>query len=174
MLFYFMVQDQKLMKVGQRPSIADLQLEGLEKYRQALGKETYREFTKAVGLFAHGVGIGSFVYLRRIFERLVNDAYKIAGQNSGWDESVYQKARMDEKIVLLKGHLPQVLVDNAGIYSILSKGIHSLTEYECLKYFDTVKVGIELILDEKIEREKKQKKIKSVTDAISRIKGNLS
>jgi predicted ATPase len=81
---------------------------------------------------------------------------------------------MDEKIILLKGHLPEALVSNAGMYSILSRGIHSLSEEECLKYFDTIKLGIELILDEKIEQDTRRKKIKSVTDEIARIKGNLS
>lgn len=173
MFFYFATRGLKLVKVGQYPSLADLHLESIHKYRQPLGKETYQEFARGVGLFAHGVGIGSFVYLRRIFERLVNEAYERAKQVAGWDEGAYQRARMDEKIVLLKSFLPQVLVDNAGIYSVLSKGIHSLSENECLKYFTVVKTGIELILDEKIEREEREKKIKNVADEISRIKGSV-
>jgi hypothetical protein len=173
MLFYFTTRDQKLMKVGQYPSLADLHLKGIHKYRQPLGKEAYKEFARGVGLFAHGVGIGSFVYLRRIFERLITEAYEKAKQDTGWDDGAYQRARMDEKILLLQGFLPQVLVDNAGIYSILSKGVHSLAEEECLRYFNTIKAGIELILDEKMEREAREKKIKSVTQEIARIKGGL-
>lgn len=160
-------------KIGQKPSAADLLSGELSKYRKILG-DKYSEFGKAVGLYAHGVGVGSFAYLRRIFEGLINEAYENARIDSAWNESAYQRARMDEKIVLLKGQLPQVLIDNAGIYSILSRGIHSLSEDECLKYFDTVKLGIELILDEKIEREERQRKLTSVTNEISRIKGSLS
>lgn len=78
---------------------------------------------------------------------------------------------MDEKIVLLKNHLPQTLVGNAGMYTILSRGIHALSEDDCLKYFDTIRLGIELILDEKIEREERQKKLKRVADELSRIRG---
>lgn len=174
MFFYFATRNKKLIKVGQYPSLADLHLQSIHKYRQPLGKETYQEFAKGVGLFAHGIGIGSFVYLRRIFEGLINEAYETARTDSAWDEGAYQRARMDEKIVLLKGHLPQVLIDNAGIYSILSKGIHSLSEDECLKYFNSVKGAIELILDEKIEREERQRKLASVANEISRIKGSLS
>jgi hypothetical protein len=173
MLLYFTTREQKLIKVGQYPSLADIHLQSIHKYRQPLGKETYQEFARGVGLFAHGVGIGSFVYLRRIFEGLVKEAYEKAKQDTGWDEGAYQRARMDEKIVLLKSFLPQVLVDNAGIYSILSKGVHSLSEDECLKYFTVVKTGIELILDEKIEREEREKKIQNVTAEISRIKGGM-
>jgi len=60
---------------------------------------------------------------------------------------------------LLKAELPEFLVENRKLYGILSKGIHSLTEEECLEYFDVVKAGIELILDEKVDHLKKQRKI---------------
>src|SRR5260370_11936217 len=73
----YMVQFLKtadaITKIGQYPSIADLQFPFLQKYRRSLG-EQYQELTKAVGLFANGIGIGSFVYLRRIFERLIEEA----------------------------------------------------------------------------------------------------
>ena len=161
---------QTIEKIGQMPSVADLYSGELTKYRKVLGSK-YIEFNRAVGLHAHGVGIGAFVYLRRIFEWLVNEAYDEARTDSAWDESAYQKARMDEKIVLLKNHLPQTLVGNAGMYAILSRGIHSLSEEDCLRYFDTVRLGIELVLDEKIEREERQKKLKRVADELARIKG---
>ena len=71
----------------------------------------------------------------------------------------YQNSRISEKIELLDKHLPGFLVENKILYGILSKGIHVLTENECLEYFETVKVGIELILDEKLEKFEKEKKI---------------
>ncbi len=40
------------------------------------------------------------------------------------------------------------------MYSILSKGIHELSEEECLQYFKLMKIGIELILDEQLEEKK--------------------
>ena len=50
----------------------DLIIPEIAKYKAVLGTQ-YREFSKAIGLFAHGIGIGSFVYLRRIIENLVFD-----------------------------------------------------------------------------------------------------
>lgn len=81
---------------------------------------------------------------------------------------------MDEKILLLKNHLPEFLIKNKVLHSILSKGIHSLSEEECLMYFEKVRVGIELILDEKIEQELKKKKIEAVSKDINIIKGKIS
>ena len=172
-LFIFKVFNNKLTKIGQYPSIADLYSGEIEKYRKILGKEKYKEIARAVGLVSHGVGIGAFVYLRRIFEDLIDEAHQEAQKSSGWDEEQYSRSRMDEKILLLQNHLPSFLVENRGLYSILSVGIHYLTERDCLEYFDSVKVGIELILDEKIEQERRRTKLESAKQAIADIKRKL-
>jgi hypothetical protein len=61
-----------MRKIGQFPSLADVANdESKVVYRGVLRPEDGSELYKAIGLAAHGVGIGSFVYLRRIFERLI-------------------------------------------------------------------------------------------------------
>ncbi|MEO8885746.1 MAG: hypothetical protein ABI367_06760 [Mucilaginibacter sp.] len=146
-------------KIGQFPSIADLEIAKIKEYSIILKNDKLKEISKAVGLAAHGVGIGSFVYLRRVFEFLIEEAHSIAKEDEGWDESKYLAHRISDKIELLSHHLPTFLVENKGLYGILSKGIHELTEDECLSYFEIVKVGIEFILDEKLEKALKEKKI---------------
>lgn len=167
-LFYVVkVHDSALQKVGQFPSIADLQLQDLKKYSKALGNDRYKEFTKAVGLSAHGIGVGSFVYLRRIFESLVEEAHVAAVSSGEFDEDTYQRGRVAERIALLRGHVPDFLADHPKLYSILSKGIHELSEDECLKHFPVVKVGIELILDDKLEELRRQQKLQEASKAIN-------
>jgi len=166
-LFYVIkIQDNTIQKIGQYPSLADLQLQELKKYSKVLGNDRYRELTKAVGLSAHGVGVGSFVYLRRIFESLVEEAHKLYIEHEEWDDSKYLQSRMADKILMLKGALPDFLVEHTKLYSILSKGIHELTENECLKHFPVIKVGIELILDEKLEKMRKTEKMAAASKAI--------
>ncbi|GGY66198.1 hypothetical protein [Marinobacter zhanjiangensis] len=114
---------QFLEKIGQYPSIAALNLPEIKKYRAVLPYEVYSDLAKGIGLAAHDVGIGSYVYLRRVFERLVEDAHIVAKHESGWDEDLYKQMRMSEKITALKSHLPQFLVSHAGLYSLLSKGL---------------------------------------------------
>ncbi|OGJ49250.1 hypothetical protein A2229_02315 [Candidatus Peregrinibacteria bacterium RIFOXYA2_FULL_33_7] len=154
-----------LLKIGQYPSVADFQIPQAEKYRNILGEEKYKELTRGIGLAAHGVGIGSFVYLRRIFEQLIENAHKQAIKKR-FSEKQFIKSRMDEKIKLLEKYLPLFLVENRNLYSILSKGIHELDESECLKYFDTVRIGIEQILDEKIIQQEKERKAQEAKEAI--------
>ncbi len=171
--FHFRLAGLTFIKTGQYPSLADFHTIGVRKYRALLGAERYAELTRGIGLAAHGVGIGSFVYLRRIFETLIEEAHQAAASDPGWDEAAYVRKRMDEKVGLLGNHLPPFLVDNRGLYAILSKGIHELREQECLQYFETVRLAIELILDEQLERETRRKKIEQATRALSDIQGKL-
>ncbi len=160
--FFFLEWDsqkQTLTKVGQSPSVADFNLNDVEQYSKVLSKAKVKEFKKAIGLAANGIGIGSFVYLRRIFEELIYNAHKDYEVDKKNAINSFDKIRMNEKIEALKEYLPEFLVEKKALYGILSKGIHELEEKECLAYFDTVKIGIEMILDEKLEKYNKQIKI---------------
>ncbi len=167
--YYFLHQDKVIVKIGQHPSNADLQKSDMEKYAKILGKSRLKEVNRGIGLAAHGVGIGSYVYLRRIFESLVEEAHVRAMKLAGWDEGQYQKSRMKEKVEMLKSHLPQFLTENPNLYSILSIGIHELTEDECLKNFGALKLGIQIILEEKFQLAEKEKQVASAKAALAAI-----
>ena len=163
-----------LSKVGQYPSVADFHVGQVHKYDKVLPKDKMREFTKAIGLAANGVGIGSFVYLRRIFEHLVFEAKNTAkATNPEFDETAFISARMNERILMLSGYLPEFLVENHTIYGILSKGIHELSEDVCNKHFSILRESIEMILDEKLEAYQKEQKKKSIKQALSKIAGEI-
>lgn len=153
--FFYNADENYLIKIGQYPSVADFHIYKIKQYDKLLSNDVSKEFTKAIGLAANGVGIGSFVYLRRIFENLILESFKEAKQEGKVEEETFSRSRMDEKIELLKNYLPSFLVENKSIYSILSKGIHELDENTCLEYFEPMKVGIEIILDQKLEKKKK-------------------
>ena len=63
-MFVFLAHKGLLQKIGQTPSMADLAIPDLRKYRTVLGDDRFRELSRAIGLAAHGVGIGAFVYRR--------------------------------------------------------------------------------------------------------------
>lgn len=113
------------------------------------------------------------MYLRRIFESLIDKAKQEANAEQGWDEDTFQRARMDEKISILKHHLPDFLVENRSLYGIMSVGVHTLSEAECLDAFPIVRVGIELMLDEQLEKHARAKKIAAATKGISALGKSL-
>lgn len=159
-------------KVGQYPSLADLHLGDLQKYRKVLG-EQYAELARGVGLFAHGIGIGAFIYLRRVFEKLIADAHVLAATEAEWNEALYEKSRMDARIQLLANRLPRYVVENKAVYHIMSKGVHELDEAECLEYFPVVRVALELMLDEKVEALAREQKVASTRASLDRIISTL-
>lgn len=164
-----------IMKIGQYPSLADIQFADIgKKYNKHLSKEGLRNYKKAIGGFAHGIGAGSFVYLRRIFENLIMEAYQDHKATLGLDDQVFFNLYMPEKIEALKSVLPSQLVEMKSIYGILSKGVHELTEEECLKYFPSIRLSIGLILDQKIEAKQKEDRDASVKKELQMISKALN
>lgn len=163
-----------LKKVGQYPSIADLQFFHLKKYQKLL-KNSYLELTKAVGLHSAGVGIGSFVYLRRIFESMCEEAHQKCIAVEGWNEQEYSDKRFNEKLEYLAEFGQSILPDEltpikTKLYGVLSKGVHEYTETECQELFPSLQMAIELLLDNKLSLLERQNKIKAMEKAISSAK----
>lgn len=146
-LDYIVLTSGNMMKkIGQYPSVADLSFPELKEYRKVMTKEDEKELKRAIGLFASGIGIGSFVYLRRIFERIIVVARQKAIEDGRINKENFDKLHVDEKIRILADYLPKLLVDNKVFYGIISKGIHELCEEECLDYFPVMQSFILMIL----------------------------
>lgn len=154
--YFFLIKDGALQKIGQFPSLEDVSGAEIEKFRKVLGQQNWSELRKANGLFAHGIGIGSFVYLRRIFERLLGqhrDEYqKTNGPIKDWD-----RKRTSERIQALASVLPPALVEHSAAYAILSAGIHELSEAECRRYFRAVRAAILQVLEQDWRKQEEQK-----------------
>lgn len=155
-----------LRKIGQYPSMADMQFFECTKYRRIL-KSHYRDYSLALGLFSSGVGCGSFIYLRRIFEFLVERIHEECISEDGWNEEEYKKLSFNERIqalekfgkVIIPNELAQIRMK---IYGVLSKGVHQSSDQECLELFEYVKYAIEMIMDEQLAQLEKKEKIKEI------------
>jgi len=88
-------------------------------------------------------------------------------------EEEYGAAHVDERIKLLKDYLPEVMAGNTAFYGIVSKGIHELSEEECITYFPVLKECIIMILRqwEKMRQDKEAQK--NITNSLSRIAGEI-
>ena len=167
--FYFDYNRKEgvLTKVGQTPSLEDVAGADIERYRTILGAE-FAELRRATGLFAHGIGIGSFVYLRRVFERLV-EAARSAADPSGEREAEFRKMRMADRVSELAAYLPPAVVRYKDAYGILSLGLHELTEAECKRYFPIVRAAVITMLEQKYEAAEKAKVTAELDRAVAAI-----
>ena len=70
----------------------------------------------------------------------------------------------------VKDQLPGFLTENKQIYGVLSKGVHELDEKICVEYFGLLKNAIEIILDEQIEIDARNRKRKETEKILAGIK----
>ena len=60
-----------IFKIGQFPSLEQIAYLYVQRFRSVLEPKYFSELHRAGGLMSYNVGIGAFVYLRCIFERLI-------------------------------------------------------------------------------------------------------
>ncbi len=172
--YVVLVENNQMMKIGQYPTIADLTYPELNKYKKVMpSKQDEAELRRARGLYANGIGIGAYVYLRRIFERILNAAIDEAITENKIRKEDLQGKRVDEKIKLVAYNLPQIIVNNTSSYGIISKGIHELSEEECKEYFPVLEAFIMMTLEqwERIRHEKEEERalVASINKIASKI-----
>lgn len=161
----------KMIKIGQFPTYADLRNSEIEEYKKVLSEEDLAELKRAIGLYANGIGVGSYVYLRRVFEKLIEKGHQKAVED-GVSIDNFSNLSMENKVKKLKKYLPDFLVNNKQIYGIISKGIHELNEKKCVEYYPVMYEAIMMILKEwkdKIEIEKQKEQLEKEINKIGSI-----
>jgi len=170
----YKVETDTLVKIGQSPSIFEIQRGEFKKYKKILG-ENYNDLYNAIMFYSSHFGVAAFAHLRHILENyFMKGAQEQCEKLPNWDKEIYREAKFIEKLQLLKSNLPETLVQNPRIYSIISKGIHELSEDECLLNFEAVKECIFLSLDDTIEENRRTKSKEKIKSELSRIDNQLN
>ena len=164
----------KMIKIGQFPSVADLTFPEFIDFKNEIDEQSKKELKRAIGLYAQGIGIGSYVYLRRVFERILDEAKKHAENEKRIDVSNYSALRVTEKIKLLHDYLPEFINTNKTVYGIISKGIHELSEDECINYFPVLKESVFIILNQWAQMRKNKEMETRLEQSINAISSRLS
>ncbi len=163
-----------LMKIGTNPSLRDFHKDDIKKYEKVLSKQQKTELVTAIMIANNGVGIGSYVYLRRIFEGIVFEEASRAILDGVITEAEFKRMRLDEKIVAVKNYLPAFLFDHhSELYDILSIGVHQLDEETCLSFFPVLYDCIILILDDRLAQKEKEINTKQAVSSLSKIMAKI-
>lgn len=166
------IDNKHIMKIGQFPSIYDLNEEINDKKFLKLLNEEYSSYYKsACSLYSFNTCIGAMVYLRRILEKILIDTFHENEEKIQMKFENFERQRMEEKINTLKTFLPQVLFEQGfnAIYQKISNGVHNLTEEECSEIFPILKGAIEEILIDKLELQDKENRRKELSIKLNRI-----
>ena len=158
-----------LQKVGQTPSLFDFQKTVLGSLSTGLTKDQANDFVRAIQTHSHGYHVASCVYLRRVFESMLDAAKVHHMEEHGlpkWDE--YESVKTSQKIQLLKQYLPDFLVDHPHLYTLLSLGVHELSEQQCSEEFENLRTAIDIIIREQIADANERKRKVEISTLLSK------
>lgn len=174
LVVYCDTEEGCIIKIGTYPSLRDFHKDDIKQYEKVLSEQQKNELVTAITIASNGVGIGSYVYLRRIFEEIVLEEAERAIADGVITAEALEKKRMDEKIVAIKNFLPTFLYDHhKELYGILSMGIHQLDEEDCLAFFPVLYDCIILILDDRLAQKEKEITTQKAATSLSSIAAKM-
>ncbi|TLG77357.1 hypothetical protein [Culicoidibacter larvae] len=155
--------DKDFQKMGQTPShshfkVIDVDIKKINKYLGDDSKYLYKADLSS----DNNLYIGAFVYLRRIFENIIDSKLKELS-NKGKSTS---DNRMKEKVSFLvnEHQLDSTFKEQgfAKMYSLLSDAVHNLSEAECKENFLILREAIMMIIKDQIAHEQQQQRKKNL------------
>lgn len=160
--FAIRVDGQSITKIGQYPSFSRRETESLKKYKNLISKY-YTELTTSVNLYSQGLGIGSFVYLRRILEHLVETKYYALPEHEETARFIDKLKAVQEVEAIIPPELEEI---KEQVYSVLSKGVHEYSEDECYDLYNVVFYVVTAILDRELHKKEQAEKVAAAKKAI--------
>ena len=149
-------------KIGQNPSMLTVKGFDFDKYKGVLEKlDAYEDYKKADLSNADHFHVGAYAYLRRIFEKMIN---QYLGKTKLKDD------HMDTKIDAVKDYFdPRIKKLLKNMYGILSTGIHELSEEQSKEYYEYLKAIIDMQLEYIQTENDKDKQSKELEGVLSKI-----
>ncbi|MCB8770167.1 hypothetical protein [Acinetobacter soli] len=163
-----------LMKVGEYPQKQLPKSKTLSKFF----REDKAEYNKAVICIANGYGVAAFAYMRRIVEKnilsLLDQIQESVSQDSAISNSINElkaTSPMSDRIRIANSALPDYLKPDGfnplgQIYGLLSDGVHSLSDSECLDKAENIQVCLEFLISELAAHKQNKEEFKKRLDAL--------
>lgn len=163
----------RIQKYGERPRSKLARNRVLQKFL----KDDLENYEKAIICLSHEFGVAAFAYFRRVVENNINsllDLVQQDAQSSGGDRATLdaiaelrKDAPMSEKIKIanlaLPSHLkPDGLNPLGRLYQVLSEGVHSLSETECLAKAKATSECLTFLVGELASRREHRARFKSM------------
>lgn len=140
-------------------------------------------YEKALVCLSHGYGIAAFAYLRRIIENnilklldMLQEDINSSGGNVYIENALTELRKdspMSKNIEVANNALPDYLNPHGlnplgKLYKVLSEGVHSLSDEECLKKANEVKVCLKFLISELADRKKNREQFKKMVGSLSK------
>ena len=145
-----------VVKIGEYPKSELPKSKALTKFF----RNDREEYNKAVVCMANGYGVAAFAYMRRIVEiniiRLLDQIKEGVVEDSSIAISINElkiTSPMSDRIRIANSALPDYLKPDGfnplgQIYGLLSDGVHSLSDSECLEMAENIQACLEFLISE--------------------------
>lgn len=163
----------RIQKYGELPRSKLVRNRVLQKFL----KDDLDNYEKAIVCLSHEYGVAAFAYFRRVVENNISallDLLQEDAKSSGSDKSILdaladlrKDTPMSEKIKIanlaLPNHLkPDGLNPLGRLYQVLSEGVHSLSEAECLQKATATSECLAFLISELASRAEHRARFKSL------------
>lgn len=163
----------RIQKYGELPRSKLIRNRVLQKFL----KNDFDNYEKAIICLSHEYGVAAFAYFRRVVENNINDLLDLVQQDarsSDGEQAVIdaiaelrKDAPMSEKIKIanraLPAHLkPDGLNPLGRLYQVLSEGVHSMSDIECLKKAKATSECLTFLVSELATRKEHRVRFKSM------------
>ena len=153
-----------LVKFGQYPSPMYFSKTINNDITKELDEVEKKYYLLSIKSQENNLNIASLVYLRRVFESLIEKA-------KNKSEKDFTGMRTKDIIKqLVKENLLNEMLKNTGynvLYTLLSDGVHNLSEEECHEQFELLKSAIEIILEDEIYKKQLEKRKINIGNLLS-------
>ena len=147
------------------------------KKMKLLNEDDLKELNNANKCKKLGMNIDSFVYMRRIFENMLQRIYEAHQSEVTIKDS--SKKFIDlfvkDKVKLLKPYLPILMNEEVSsdkyikLYKLLSEGIHKLNEDICESLYNIIKELLLMILEKEMQEKKNRKNLTELETSFNKI-----
>lgn len=167
----------RIQKYGELPRSKLVRNRVLQKFL----KDDLDNYEKAIVCLSHEYGVAAFAYFRRVVENNINsllDLVQEDAQSSGSDKSILdaladlrKDTPMSEKIKIANLALPNYLKPDGlnplgRLYQVLSEGVHSLPEAECLQKATATSECLAFLVSELASRADHRARFKSLVSKL--------
>ena len=142
------------------------------KKMKLLNEDDLKELNNANKCKKLGMNIASFVYMRRIFENMLQRIYEAhQSEVTIKDIDLFVK----DKVKLLKPYLPILMNEEVSsdkyikLYKLLSEGIHKLNEDICESLYNIIKELLLMILEKEMQEKKNRKNLTELETSFNKI-----
>ena len=172
-----------IMKIGQYPSPLEMMRSNSKKQTKVLEKiDAVSDYERAYLMKSFSFFVPSFLYLRRVFEKLTYHKYCTAKEKDNKKLTHHKNCAVKEKITIddfrkipVKEAFKAICgisseffnISKTMIYDILSASIHSLDDDFCEKHSVILESTVEIILSKENAKLEEEKAIKKVTKGLN-------